>query len=300
MSLKSVGTEFSTTNDNCCKSCCKPCRICLAPVTSKCGTDHLFFRLHGMSWRTAYGKPAGLFRCCSPAAFLGTRAVLAVFWLAVACWSLAADCPDTAETVWNSTGNATDADDDCVKWPSYLTHWTLLLELVYLSFAAYSTYMAIHDTNIPDGVGEATPWFISVTYALQPTVLIASLLVFLMYWALVFTPPLKSPLSVFTHGVNFFVMLFDLLLVRNPMYLSHVLMPMCYAVIYLIFSLIFYAATGESIYDALDWGNPSGAGKLSALILFVGLPFLWILMYCVFLGRRCHRVATSEDRAETV
>ena len=53
--------------------------------------------------------------------------------------------------------------------------------------------------------------------------------------------------------------------------------------------------TGENIYDALDWGNPSGAGKLSALILFVGLPFLWILLYCIFLGRRCHRVATSES-----
>ena len=51
----------------------------------------------------------------------------------------------------------------------------------------------------------------------------------------------------------------------------------------------------RNIYDALDWGNPSGAGKLSALILFVGLPFLWILLYCVFLGRRCHRVATSES-----
>ena len=64
---------------------------------------------------------------------------------------------------------------------------------------------------------------------------------------------------------------------------------------YLIFSVIYWAATGENIYDALDWGNPSGAGKLSALILFVGLPFLWILLYCVFLGRRCHRVATSES-----
>ena len=68
-----------------------------------------------------------------------------------------------------------------------------------------------------------------------------------------------------------------------------------HAIVYLIFSVIYWAATGENIYDALDWGNPSGAGKLSALILFVGLPFLWILLYCVFLGRRCHRVATSES-----
>ena len=123
-SVNSVGTEFSAAHANCCVSCCKPCRICLAPISQKCR--------------------------------------LLVFWLAISIWSLAA-------------------------------------------------------------------------------------------------------------------------------------MPMAYAIVYLIFSVIYWAATGENIYDALDWGNPSGAGKLSALILFVGLPFLWILLYCVFLGRRCHRVATSES-----
>ena len=121
MSVNSVGTEFDVAHANCCVSCCKPCRICLAPISQKCRTDHLFFRLHGMP------------------------------------------------------------------------------------------------------------------------------------------------------------------------------MPFLYAIVYLIFSVIYWAATGENIYDALDWGNPSGAGKLSALILFVGLPFLWILLYCIFLGRRCHRVATSES-----
>ena len=53
--------------------------------------------------------------------------------------------------------------------------------------------------------------------------------------------------------------------------------------------------TDHLFFRLHGWGNPSGAGKLSALILFVGLPFLWILLYCVFLGRRCHRVATSES-----
>ena len=62
MSVNSVGTEFSAAHANCCVSCCKPCRICLAPISQKCRTDHLFFRLHGMPWKTAYGKPAG----CKP------------------------------------------------------------------------------------------------------------------------------------------------------------------------------------------------------------------------------------------
>ena len=45
MSANSVGTEFDAAHANCCVSCCKPCRICLAPISQKCRTDHLFFRL---------------------------------------------------------------------------------------------------------------------------------------------------------------------------------------------------------------------------------------------------------------
>ena len=55
-------------------------------------------------------------------------------------------------------------------------------------FAVYSTYMAIYDTKVLDGVGKATPWFISVTYVLQPLVLLTSLVVVLLYWALVYEP----------------------------------------------------------------------------------------------------------------
>ena len=80
---------------------------------------------------------------------------------------------------------------------------------------------------------------------------------------------------------------------RNPLYLSHILMPMAYAMVYLLFSLLFYAATGDYIYKALDWSDPGGTGRLAGLIIFLGIPILWILLYCLFLGRRCHRVSTS-------
>ena len=158
--------EFEV-NPNACVACCFPCRVCLAPITGKCRTDHLFFQLHSMPWRTAYGKPAGWFRCCSPLAFLCTRAFLAVFWLAIFVWSLADSCPDeTDPAVWNASGTETEAPDSCALWMTKLTHWTLLLELFYLTVATYSTYIAIYDTRLPDGVGKATPWFISVTYAI--------------------------------------------------------------------------------------------------------------------------------------
>ena len=106
----------------------------------------------------------------------------------------------------------------------YLTHWTLVLQLLYLWLAVYSTYMAIYDTKVPDGVGKATPWFISATYAMQPLVLVGSLFVALLFWVFVYEPAdgLEAA-SIAVHGVNFVVMLADLLLVRNPLYLSHVL-----------------------------------------------------------------------------
>ena len=91
------------------------------------------------------------------------------------------------EQVWNASGTATSAPEkDCANYAHccwhnlilphssqpyplarYVTHWTLVLELLYLWLAVYSTYMdmAIYDTKVPDGVGKATPWFISVTSA---------------------------------------------------------------------------------------------------------------------------------------
>ena len=93
-------------------------------------------------------------------------------------------------------------------------------------------------------------------------------------------------------------MLADLLLVRNPLYLSHILVPIAYAIVYLLFSILFYAVSGDSIYDAIDWSDPSGTGRLCALIIFLGMPILWIPVYCIFLGRQCYRVSTSSGQVQ--
>ena len=64
----------------------------------------------------------------------------------------------------------------------YLTHWTLMFELFYLFFAWLSTLFAVTTFHgIPDGKGKATPWFVSVTWAMQGTALVMSVLVFLLY-----------------------------------------------------------------------------------------------------------------------
>ena len=73
---------------------------------------------------------------------------------------------------------------------------------------------------------------------------------------------------------------------------------MAHATVYLLFSVLFYAVSGVNIYDAIDWSDPSGTGRLVALIIFLGMPILWIPVYCIFLGRRCYRVSTSSGQVQ--
>tara|TARA_B100000795_G_scaffold33082_1_gene21800 strand:+ start:224 stop:493 length:270 start_codon:yes stop_codon:yes gene_type:complete len=70
-------------------------------------------------------------------------------------------------------------------------------------------------------------------------------------------------------------------------------MPMAYTIAYLLLSVLFYAVSGDNIYGALDWSDPAGTGRLCTLIVFLGMPILWIPLYCIFLGRRCYRVTSS-------
>ena len=36
----------------------------------------------------------------------------------------------------------------------------------------------------------------------------------------------------------------------------------------------------------------------AAAIFFLGMPILWIPLYCIFLGRRCYRVSTSRGQVQ--
>lgn len=95
-----------------------------------------------------------------------------------------------------------------------------------------------------------------------------------------------------------------------------------------MFTLIYYAAHGTDqdgnryIYSSLDWSDPGGTGRrerphrtdelparqssvrcddpscarrLSGIIVIIVLPFSWLLMYCLYLLRRCHRIVSAGE-----
>jgi hypothetical protein len=114
-----------------------------------------------------------------------------------------------------------------------------------------------------------------------------------LYWCLVFpfsTSSLRA-LSVFTHGVNFAVMLLDGWLSRQPYLISHGVYFLAYCLIYLVWSIIHSVANlknadeKEYIYAVLDWRQSSSKAAMYAVAVviiaapLVNLFFWWLLHY---------------------
>ena len=236
-----------------------------------------------------------------------------------------------------------------------LTSWAACLLLLYLGFGLFSTAMAIHSSR-PDGKGAETPWWISVTWMLQTTNLVIQPMVTCMYFTLVHNwdadsgagsggaaPGAPAPIQysfAFTfvgHGLNSVITLADLFICRNRLVLAHFGLALIFSAVYLLFTVVYYAAGGTNedgvspyIYPALDWrgfgtanvvddcnfASPQGAvGDLvsnatinrvcrmlttrvvASLLILVGVPAMSLIFFCLYLGRRRLRKAIETRTA---
>ena len=136
---------------------------------------------------------------------------------------------------------------------------------------------------------------------MQNIALPCTLLVTLLYWALVFDGTIDNAVDVNTHGVNFVVMYLDMLLNGHPLRLGHVYQPVLYAFIYTIFSLIYDLSGGMDqlgngyIYSSLDWSaNPGQATAYALGFTFVATTLFYVvLMYIRMLVQKSLRCRES-------
>ena len=118
-----------------------------------------------------------------------------------------------------------------------VTNQMLIIEVVYLAFAAYTTASAFYrDAQSP------TPWFAKATWVLQDLTLSASFLVFLLYWTLIYDGGTPRAITPFTHGYNFAAMAVDQVLTNQPVRPWHFVYFIAYAVLYLVWSAIFFVS----------------------------------------------------------
>ena len=98
-------------------------------------------------------------------------------------------------------------------------------------------------------------------------------------------------LSGVTHLANSVYVLLDLFITAMPVRLFHVIYPSIYAVVYCVFTVIYWAAGGVNdsgfhyVYKSLDWNNAGSAGPTVAGVAFIGVPLVHLVFWSLHMMR---------------
>ncbi|XP_028394205.1 protein rolling stone-like [Dendronephthya gigantea] len=120
----------------------------------------------------------------------------------------------------------------------------------------------------------------------------AALVVTLNYWLLVFQPPTDF-MDIAVHALNSFVMLVEFFMSKTPVRILHVLYVMIFAIVYSLFSVIFWAAGGVNVkvpltqnaifapWKVLDYenGEPAVVSAVLLGIIFLISPILQLTLF---------------------
>ncbi|CAH2050722.1 unnamed protein product, partial [Iphiclides podalirius] len=186
------------------------------------------------------------------------------------------------------------------KFLLYMTHWGLLLILIESFFgiiAAGKNYCELSDMK------PALPWYLKGYWILYNISIPVAFLITVFYWAILNTSVKKinyapNPvLDVMLHGVNSLVMLVELTMSGHPSRLLHIMQPLYFALVYLIFTLTYYIAGGLDpwghvfIYPVLDWSKPEQTLVVAVLTgLFLALMHVLAVAIATardLIARRC-------------
>lgn len=101
---------------------------------------------------------------------------------------------------------------------------------------------------------------------------------------------LDTFLKIDSHGINLVLLLIDFFLHKIPFRILHFIHPFLLACIYVIFHIIYWSVTEDTIYTATDWKNAPGFTVLSLvgflLVIFI-FHFILYLLYCSIVQSDC-------------
>ena len=128
-------------------------------------------------------------------------------------------------------------------------------------------------------------WFHEALWVIYNIASGAAVMVTLTFWLLLFNARNGvRALTVILHGVNFIVMVGDTMLSSIPVRLFHVIYPMLYCIVYIMFTVIHWAAVAPNhIYPQTDYtGRPVLAAVSQLCLFFIGLPLCQSVMFCFY------------------
>ncbi|KAJ6245265.1 hypothetical protein M0813_20466 [Anaeramoeba flamelloides] len=166
------------------------------------------------------------------------------------------------------------------KWLVYLTNWTWTLQCVFQFLISYHTYKFITKWPKSYSTNSDFLWVTETTKSLKllwifwEHVFCLTFLVFLFYWAILYSPKSKPGYStVVAHGINCVFTMIEIMFNRTTFPLAHFPFMFVFALIYLFVTIIYYFAAGkDTIYSVI---NVSKA--LGWLVFFLTIVFVFVL-----------------------
>ena len=206
------------------------------------------------------------------------------------------------------------------KWYIFLTNWAfLLLTLAFVGLSLVSVIYVIQqckkessttgetqetygsaserdvevDSDIEEGL-EKLIWYQKTAWFLWIISANAGVIVTIMYWAVIFTPPTNFR-DVSVHALNSLFVLIELFMGSIPVRLLHVVYVMILASIYSIFAVVYWAAGGVNdhgqsyIYKVIDFenGNAGVAAGILIATVFLATPLIQLLLFGLY-NLRCY------------
>ncbi|XP_049877621.1 protein rolling stone-like isoform X2 [Pectinophora gossypiella] len=192
------------------------------------------------------------------------------------------------------------------KFLLYMTHWGLMFIIVESIFGILVVIKK------PSGSSDATfglPWYVKTYWVLYNITIPVAFLVTIFYWGVLRSSVKKlnyapNPvLDIMLHGVNSAVMLVELLCSAHPSRLLHIMQPLYFAGVYVLFTIIYFFAGGLDpwgnpfVYPVMDWSKPEQTLIVVTLTaLFLGLIHLIVVGIASLrdlIAKRCLRDTTG-------
>ncbi|KAF6022572.1 hypothetical protein EB796_019121 [Bugula neritina] len=128
-----------------------------------------------------------------------------------------------------------------IKYFIYLTNWG------YLTFCIAQIWNAATSTAGYFTQDKEVRWYMKINWFLYSFTSSPAVLISLLFWALIYSSsyPLE-PDTFFTHGINCLFTLLDIWLTAMPIKILHFYIPASFAVVYVVFSVIYDYSNGTN------------------------------------------------------
>ncbi|XP_035698721.1 protein rolling stone-like [Branchiostoma floridae] len=164
-------------------------------------------------------------------------------------------------------------------------------DALYLTGSTTGNAAATGDLTTHTSLGQdsaQTPqlaWHYKLYWALYNVSFSWGICITILFWTLE-TPDISAG-SIFAHAINSVTIVIDVMVSGLPCRLLHFVYPLTFGVVYILFTVVYWAAGGTGldgqpyIYPFLDYGgNPVLAAIVAVLAVLVAIP----LCHCIVFG----------------